>query len=93
MHRLRGWTSIDGQMWRNARRDGRGYRAEEDRFARKEKNFVGKLIRKRCYSFYQDIVVFEILLIIFSRDYFLAIYLVVLLIENSIVFLSDKIYK
>lgn len=46
--------------------------------------------------FYQDIVVFEILLIIFSRDYFLnysAIYLVVLLIENSIVFLSDKIYK
>lgn len=45
--------------------------------------------------FYQDIVVFEILLIIFSIfcDYFLAIYLVVLLIENSIVFLSDKIYK
>lgn len=43
--------------------------------------------------FYQDIVVFKILLIIFSRDYFLAIYLVVLLIENSIVFLSDKIYK
>lgn len=43
--------------------------------------------------FYQDIVVFEILLIIFSRDYFLAIYLVVLLIKNSIVFLSDKIYK
>lgn len=37
-------------MWRNARRDGRGYRAEEDRFARKEKNFVGKLIRKRWYS-------------------------------------------
>lgn len=31
--------------------------------------------------FYQDIVVFEILLIIFSRDYFLAIYLVVLLIK------------
>lgn len=34
-------------MWRNARRDGRGYRAEEDRF---EKKKILKLIRKRCYS-------------------------------------------